>query len=176
MEPRLTPTNNGVKRSVSRRATKGSSVMSARIIDLAAYRALRVQECEAPQQPGRPEKPAKRINEANRFHFWTGASGKRYVHTVYELFECPPLPPANYVLVQREPGARRKVLSIGRVGNSAASLNLAEIRQRGAELGADEVHVHLLAESAKLAKLVEFDLRTGQMEADVARLTGEALP
>jgi len=143
--------------------------MSARIIDLAAFRAQRKQESEA------PEAPEKRINGANRFHFWTGASGKRYVHTVYELFECPPLPAANYVLVRREPGARRKVLSIGRVGNSVASLNLAEIRQRGAELGADEVHVHLLADSGKLAKLIEFDLRTGQIEADISSLAGSAL-
>jgi len=143
--------------------------MSARIIDLAAFRAQRMQECEV------LEAPEKKLAEANRFHFWTGASGKRYVHTVYELFECPPLPAANYVLVRREPGARRKVLSIGRVGNSVASLNLAEIRQRGAELGADEIHVHLLADSAKLAKLIEFDLRTGQIEADISRLAGSAL-
>jgi len=143
--------------------------MSARIIELAAFRAQRSQKSEAQAVS------EKKANGANRFHFWTGASGKRYVHTVYELLECPPLPAANYVLVRREPGARRKVLAIGRVGNAAASLNLAEIRQRGAELGADEVHVHLLAETAKLAKLVEFDLRTGQIEADFAHLAGSAL-
>jgi len=141
--------------------------MSARIIELAAFRACRSDEAEsAPQQ--------SKANGASRFHFWTGASGKRYVHTVYELLDCPALPAANYILVRREPGARRKVLSIGRVGNSAASLNLAEIRQRGAELGADEVHVHLLADTPKLSKLVEFDLRTGQIEADLARLTGSS--
>jgi len=142
--------------------------MGARIIELAAFRAQRSQAAEAPAAP-------EKAVSASRFHFWTGASGKRYVHTVYELLECPPLPAANYVLVRREPGARRKVLSIGRVNNAAHSLNLAEIRQHGAELGADEVHVHLLAESAKLAKLVEFDLRTGQIEADFARLAGGAV-
>jgi hypothetical protein len=141
--------------------------MSARIIELAAFRASRFDEDE--QTP-----PQSKANGANRFHFWTGASGKRYVHTVYELLDCPALPAANYILVRREPGARRKVLSIGRVGNAAASLNLAEIRQRAAELGAEEVHVHLLAETPKLSKLVEFDLRTGQIEADLARLTGSS--
>jgi len=141
--------------------------MSARIIELAAFRASRSEEGDrAPSQPA--------ANGANRFHFWTGASGKRYVHTVYELLDCPALPAANFILVRREAGARRKVLSIGRVSNAAASLNLAEIRQRGAELGADEVHVHLLAETPKLSKLVEFDLRTGQIEADLARLTGSS--
>jgi hypothetical protein len=141
--------------------------MSARIIELAAFRACRFDEGDSSPQPSKS-------NGANRFHFWTGASGKRYVHTVYELLDCPALPSANYVLVRREAGTRRKVLSIGRVSNTAASLNLAEIRQRGAELGADEVHVHLLAETAKLSKLVEFDLRTGQIEADLARLTGSS--
>jgi hypothetical protein len=141
--------------------------MSARIIELAAFRASRFGEDEQAPQPSK-------ANGGNRFHFWTGASGKRYVHTVYELLDCPALPAANYILVRREPGARRKVLSIGRVSNTAASLNLAEIRQRSAELGAEEVHVHLLAETPKLSKLVEFDLRTGQIEADLARLTGSS--
>lgn len=137
--------------------------MSARIIELAAYRARRMEEAEASAEFDAS------AGYSTRFHFWTGASGKRYVHTVYELLECPVLPAVNYVLIRREPGRRRKVLSIGRVSHSAPSLNLAEIRRRGAELGADEVHVHLLAETEKLSKLVEFDLRTGQFEADVAR-------
>lgn len=136
--------------------------MSARIIEFAAYRAKRSQATEEPAR--------MRAEEAGRFHFWTGASGKRYVHTVYELVDCPALPAANYILVRREPGTRRKVLAIGRVDQSVPSLNLAEIRQRAAELGAQEVHVHLLAETAKLAKLVEFDLRTGQVEADIDNL------
>ena len=144
--------------------------MSADIIWLADVRMRRNGGGDQPTESAMPVAP----ETSPRFHFWTGASGKRYVHTVYELLDCPALPAANYVLVRREPGARRKVLSIGRVGNAAASLNLAEIRQRGAELGADEVHVHLLADTPKLSKLVEFDLRTGQIEADLARLTGSS--
>jgi hypothetical protein len=42
---------------------------------------------------------------------------------------------------------------------------LAEIRQRGATMGANEVHVHLLATSDRDMKLVEFDLRAGQLAA-----------
>ncbi len=164
MQNSLAQTKNGVELSVSLRAAKGSSVMGARIIELAAFRAKRSQS--------EPAADSVRASEANRFHFWTGASGTRYVHTIYDLLECPALPAANYILVSRAPGTRRKVLSIGRVRHSAPSLNLAEIRQKGAELGADEVHVHLLANSAKLARLVEFDLRTGQVEAAFASLTG----
>lgn len=140
--------------------------MVARIIELAVYRAQRslAQEDVAERMT--------RANESTRFHFWTGASGKRYVHSVYQLLECPPLPAANYVLVRRRTNGRAEALSVGRVNNGAPSLNLAEIRQRGAELAADEIHVHLLADNAKLGKLIEFDLRTGQFEADVARLAG----
>jgi hypothetical protein len=132
--------------------------MVARIIELAVYRAQRTLA-----QEEQAERTA-RSNETARFHFWTGASGKRYVHTVYDLLECPQMPAVNYVLVRRTAN--------GRVSHGAPSLNLAELRQRGAELGADEVHVHMLADNAKLGKLVEFDLRTGLVEADFARMAG----
>jgi len=140
--------------------------MVARIIELAVYRAQRTLAQEEMAQR------SARANEATHFHFWTGASGKRYVHSVYDLVECPPLPASNYVLVRRNMHGRPEALSVGRVNSGAPSLNLAEIRRRGAELGATEVHVHLLADNAKLGKLVEFDLRTGQIEADMARFAG----
>lgn len=142
--------------------------MVARIIELAVYRAQRTLAQEEMAQR------AARADEAARFHFWTGASGKRYVHSVYELVECPPLPAANYVFVRRTANGRPEALSIGRVTSSIPTLNLAEIRHRGAELGATEVHVHLLADNAKIGKLIEFDLRTGQVEADIARFAGHA--
>ncbi len=140
--------------------------MSASIVDLAAYRATRRQSAPPAAEP---------VKAAGaRFQFWTGASGKRYVHTIYDLLECPALPAANYVLVKREAGQRRQILSIGRVRNSSPSLNLAEIRQRGAELGAHEVHVHLLAETSKESQMVEFDLKTGQVEAAFANMGGRS--
>jgi len=166
MNHRLARKKKSVEQSVGREAVKGSAVMVARIIELAVYRAQRTLA-----QQEQAERTA-RSNEATRFHFWTGASGKRYVHSVYDLLDCPPMPAVNYVLVRRTAHGRAEALSIGRVNHGAPSLNLAEIRQRGAELGADEVHVHMLADNAKLGKLVEFDLRTGQVEADFARIAG----
>lgn len=160
MQRKLAHKQNRVEQSVSRGATKGFLVMTTRIIEFEEFRARRSETVESPQVQSKP------AADADRFHFWTGASGKRYVHTVYDLLECPVLPAGNYVLVRREPDGQRTVLSIGRVGSSAHSLNLAEIRQRGAELGADEVHVHLLAETAKQSRLVEFDLRGSQIKPD----------
>jgi hypothetical protein len=91
--------------------------------------------------------------------FWTGASSHRYVHSVFSLIGCPELPPANYILVRRDTRGRRRILRIGRTDHDAPSLNLAEIRHRGAKLGANEVHVHLLTGNEGQRRLVEMDLR-----------------
>ncbi len=132
--------------------------MSAEIIQFAEFRSRRHEGGEP--QPVitsgmYPEQPP-------RFHFWTGASGKRYVHTVYSLFDCPTLEDANYILVRRSDRSTRAVLAIGRLSNNCPSENLAEIRQHAAALGADEVHVHLLASSNQEAAAVEADLITAQ--------------
>ena len=144
--------------------------MSAEIIELAAVRASRSHALgdATDAQTGHARQvfaSAAHGDQSPRFHFWTGASGKRYVHTVYSLFDCPVLDAANYVLVRRENPTQRAVLAIGRLTNESASLNLAEIRQRAATLGADEVHVHLLAASSRDAQAVEIDLKTAQFAA-----------
>ncbi|MBS0250088.1 MAG: hypothetical protein JSR78_03375 [Proteobacteria bacterium] len=131
--------------------------MSAEIIQLADFRSRRQTggEVQVSISETYPEQPP-------RFHFWTGASGKRYVHTVYSLFDCPTLEDANYILVRRNDRSTRAVLAIGRLANNCPSENLAEIRQHAAALGADEVHVHLLASSNQEAAAVEADLITAQ--------------
>ncbi len=135
--------------------------MSAEIIALADYRAQRAGTMEL--QSSSPLATA--ADTSPRFHFWTGASGKRYVHTVYSLFDCPPLGVASYVLVRRTNKTERTVLAVGRLSHEQTTLNLAEIRQRAATLGADEVHVHLLASSLSECQAVEIDLRTAQFAA-----------
>ena len=136
--------------------------MAARIIELAQVR-LR----QLPQQPtvSPCETPV-----IGRFHFWCGASGERYVHTIYSLIDCPAIPAANYVLVRRAADGTCTALAVGRVAEEAASLNLARIRQLGATLGANEVHIHLLAGTSRQAKLVEFDLRAAHLDAVAAEM------
>lgn len=142
--------------------------MSAQIITLSDFKSARAAAakglCSAPADI------EGAADIAQRFHFWSGASGRRYVHTIYSLIECPAIPAGNYILVHRDAQGRRLVLAIGRVGNVAASLNLAEIRRRGAELGANEVHVHLLAPNAKQSRFIETDLRTGQCSGILANV------
>ena len=132
--------------------------MSAVIIELATYRAQREAEL------GHPVSEPRQAELSERFHFWSGASGKRYIHTIYRLVDCPPLSSGNYMLVRRGEDGQRTLLAVGRTEHATSTLNLAEIRQRGASLGANEVHIHLLAENARQMKLVEFDLKTGQLD------------
>ena len=97
-----------------------------------------------------------------RQHLWRGASGRVYVHRVYSLIECPPLPQASYVMVRRGTDGRRVALHVGLGRSDTATLNLAQVRQRGAQLGANEVHVHFPRLAHADAALVACDLRAGQ--------------
>ena len=126
--------------------------MSARIVSLAV-----IQSAPAPVSLGLPEQAPARLQ------MWTGASGRRYVHSVYSLIECPPLPKASYLLVRREFDGRRVVLHVGQGQNDAATLNLAQVRQRGAQLGVNEVHVYFSAVSDPARSAVVCDLRAGQL-------------
>ena len=95
------------------------------------------------------------------FHYWFGASGKRYLHTVYTLMECPCIPKANYILVRTGEDGSKSALRIGRTVEDASSLNLAHIRQKAAQLGANEIHIHVLSDTPKDRFIVEADLRAG---------------
>jgi hypothetical protein len=105
--------------------------------------------------------PGVALDDTARCQFWRGASGRRYVHTVYSLLECPPVPKASYLLARRNDDGSRQVLHIASGESGAPTLNLAEIRRTGATLGANEVHLHFLAETEEQRQLVTFDLRVG---------------
>lgn len=100
--------------------------------------------------------------ETLSLHFWRGASGKRYVHTVFDLLTCPRLPACTYLLVRRDAKGNRRALRIGTVSAEAWSLNLAEIRHRAAQLGANEVHAHLIAPGAAARCQIAEDMQAGQ--------------
>ena len=65
---------------------------------------MRKVEVETPPIWGPADEPALVCSEAafaQAFHYWRGASGRRYLHSVYSLIGCPALPRANYILVRR---------------------------------------------------------------------------
>jgi hypothetical protein len=108
---------------------------------------------------------------AQAFHYWRGASSQRYLHSVYSLLGCPALPQANYILVRRYEDGTREALAFGQTKDDAISLNLAHLRHEGAKFGANEVHVHLLADTADERTEVEADLA----EAHTRRQTDKAI-
>lgn len=115
---------------------------------------------ETPQW-GLADEPALVCSEAafaQAFHYWRGASGRRYLHSVYSLIGCPALPRANYILVRRYDDGTRAALAFGQTRDETASLNLAHLRHQGAKCGANEVHIHLLAKTAQARAQVEDDL------------------
>jgi hypothetical protein len=110
-------------------------------------------------------------NEFNdRFWFWNGASGKRYIHSVYHVDNCPPLPGAIYVLVRRLEAGTRLPLRMGRFSllwDFPLPNDFAD--------EACEIHVHLLAGSDADAALAYDDLEAG-LELDENRDITEARP
>ncbi len=93
------------------------------------------------------------------FHYWHGASGRRYLHSVFGLVDCPEISKANYILVHCDDDGVRRALAVGQTVEDANSLNLAHLRQRAARIGANEIHIHVLADAPVARDAVETDLR-----------------
>jgi hypothetical protein len=68
---------------------------------------------------------------------------------------------AAYVLARRDDNGRLQPLHVGLGQSTAPTLNLADVRQRAAQAGANEVHVHSGAASEAERRLVACDLRAG---------------
>lgn len=107
------------------------------------------------------DRPATRKalwSEPARLAEWGGASGRHYQHLVYGLIECPLAPKSNYALVHRDADGRTTILKVGRTSHDAPTLNRAQLRHEAALLGANEVHLHVLAKSEAERILIEFDI------------------
>ena len=94
---------------------------------------------------------------AERFWYWQGVSGRKYIHSVYDVDCCPPLPGAVYVGVKRA-GAMRIAVTVGRFLPFWDKTLPEKDTTRLERLGVDEVHVHLLTKNAELAEAVLHDL------------------
>ena len=94
----------------------------------------------------------------SRFWYWRGASGQRYIHSVYDLSSCPPLPGAVYVAARSSEGGCREAVACG-VLPRAPGAAMRAVFAKLAEAGAEELHVHLLASSPADALAIRDDLR-----------------
>jgi hypothetical protein len=98
----------------------------------------------------------------DRFWYWRGASGRKYIHSVYAADLCPPLPGATYVLVKRA-GTLRVALAAGRLSEWSGFL------PSGVGAGGLELHVHLMARDDADADAISADLAAALTHADAAR-------
>ena len=89
-----------------------------------------------------------------RFWYWRGASGRSYIHSIYQVGSCPPLAGAVFVLVSVENG-RRRAVATGRFSNCVDSRALLNV---GGNHRASEIHVHHLARDHDAANAVWDDL------------------
>jgi hypothetical protein len=116
--------------------------------------------------PVRTHKRAPCAEPATARHVWRGATGTLYVHAVTSLLFCPEMPQSTYILLHRDGDGTARVLRVGCLENTAPSLNLATIRQLGAALGANEVHVRTLDRTAADRARVAFDIEHAMVGAD----------
>ncbi len=95
-----------------------------------------------------------------RFWYWLGASGQRYIHSIYRRDLCPPVPGAVFVLVSVSGGVRR-ARAVGRFDGDGEMSTALPFSARPEE---EELHVHLLARDEENAERVLRDLMAA-MEA-----------
>ena len=100
-----------------------------------------------------------------RFWYWHGASGRRYIHSVYRPETCPPLPGAVFLAV-RSLGNLRTVLGAGRFAGLWDVNIPADDAGHWESLGANEIHVHLLSRDETEAREIAADLQAA-LEEDV---------
>ena len=97
----------------------------------------------------------------DRFWYWHGQSGTRYIHSIYTPDACPPLPGAIYVTVQRLAGGKRAAVDVGRFCEDWDYVEGLIHDHRVGNSQIDEIHVHLLAKSDDNADEVVKDLLAG---------------
>jgi hypothetical protein len=97
----------------------------------------------------------------DRFWYWNGKSGKRYIHSIYSPDGCPPLPGAIYVTVRKLASGQRVPVAVGRFCEEWDYLEALGEDHRLGFSRIDEIHVHLLANDDDSAVAVVKDLEAG---------------
>jgi len=98
-----------------------------------------------------------------RFCAWRGASGRRYIVSVYEPDACPAYCDAVLIAVAVSPDGRRQALTLTDTGvfpePVLARLARSFAQSRGGSCGRVEFHLHLLAASPAERREALDDLR-----------------
>src|SRR5579872_530680 len=96
---------------------------------------------------------------AGRFRHWRGASGRRYVFSVYDSDACPAYDDAVLIVATIGPSGERRIVSIADTG-ALPEIAVAHARRIASSLSMRvECHVHLLAASRFEREAAIADLR-----------------
>lgn len=99
---------------------------------------------------------------SERFCAWRGLSGQRYVASIYRFDDCPDYENVVALAVRRDPDGRRTVLAALDLGAFPIMALNGEAMRAAREQGANEVHLHLLAETAGARAAAIDDLVWGE--------------
>jgi hypothetical protein len=93
-----------------------------------------------------------------RFCSWRGASGRRYIVSVYDFHRCPAYCDAVLIAVSVAPDGRRRPLALADTGVFPEPLIARMARSLAAAGARMEFHLHLLAASSAERKAALDDL------------------
>ena len=106
---------------------------------------------------------------ADRFRTWIGASGRRYVFSVFEPTDCPAYCGAVLIAAVVEANGERRAIRFADTGEFPEPALSSMMRVCSAATERFEFHLHLLADAASERRAILEDLR------DVARAVGTPL-
>ena len=102
---------------------------------------------------------------SRRFRHWRGASGRRHLFSVFPVEgpapgeDAPSFADAVVMAVGRDADGERRILALDETGPLPDSLYDSALFQAAVARGADEIHVHLLADGpdARAAVIRDFE-------------------
>lgn len=114
----------------------------------------------------RPAAPTVDGLTRRRFHYWTGRSGRSYIHSVFSPGERPSFANAAVVLIADD-GGRRAILGVGVTGALPDLYFNSRSYSHALACGANEIHLHLASTSAE-ARATAADISAALADAQVA--------
>ncbi|MBN9061707.1 MAG: hypothetical protein BGP06_20850 [Rhizobiales bacterium 65-9] len=85
--------------------------------------------------------------DSERFCAWRGLSGQRYVTSIYRFADCPDYENVVALAVRRDGDGRRTILAGLDLGAFPIVALNGETMRAAREQGANEIHLHLLADT-----------------------------
>ena len=98
---------------------------------------------------------------ARRFSAWNGASGMRYIWSVFALDDCPAFADAVVLAVRSGWGDAREIVAAADTGPMPEHMIGGALLDFVRGCGANEWHVHLLCESPAARSAIVADLTKG---------------